>query len=103
MTGIIPECAAELFRLVDERRRDCKVTLVVTVLEIYNNTIRDLLCDKYNDKIEVLLSRASFFCIISIIGSRAQRHCSHPDGHTSHSHRHVECAAGSDEGNEGAL
>ena len=53
MTGVIPSCVSELFRIIDERV-DVKHTVTVSVVEIYNNTIRDLLGDKAaDDKHEV--------------------------------------------------
>ena len=53
MSGIIPDSASEIFRLVDDKRADYKILLTVSVLEIYNNNIRDLLSDKFDNNLEV--------------------------------------------------
>eukprot|EP00117_Sycon_ciliatum_P049856 scpid37116/ scgid5076/ Kinesin-like protein KIFC3 len=41
--GIIPRAAVEVFRLIGERSADCRVAVDVSVVEIYNNEIYDLL------------------------------------------------------------
>lgn len=53
MTGIVPACVTDIFRLVDERSGDAKHTVTVSVMEVYNNNIRDLLSDRPDDKHEI--------------------------------------------------
>lgn len=44
--GITPRAAQELFRLMEERQEEYTVQLSMSILEIYNNDIYDLMQDR---------------------------------------------------------
>lgn len=43
----------ELFNLVEERAEEWSYTIVVSVVEIYNETVRDLLSLNHTEKLEI--------------------------------------------------
>lgn len=52
--GVSPRAISELFRLVDEMKDDFTITLTLSMLEIYNETILDLLDSNPNkDKLDI--------------------------------------------------
>lgn len=53
MTGIIPAVVGEIFALKDAQRDMAMVTIEVSVMEVYNEAVRDLLSDKPWTKHEV--------------------------------------------------
>lgn len=59
--GIIPRSAKEMFRLISERENpDESYSLEMSVCEIYNNEVRDLLAGKNASRVSALLSCLGF-------------------------------------------
>jgi kinesin family protein C2/C3 len=58
--GVNSRALEELFRLINERGADFQISITASLLEIYNETIRDLLVPQTNQKLEV------YFLIIII-------------------------------------
>ncbi len=51
--GINQRALQELFTMVEERREDWHYSIIVSVVEIYNETVRDLLSLNHTEKLEV--------------------------------------------------
>ena len=51
--GINQRALLELFRITEERRDDWEYSVVVSVLEIYNEMVRDLLSLQHTEKLEI--------------------------------------------------
>lgn len=51
--GINQRALLELFDIIDERQLDWEYSVVVSVLEVYNETIRDLLAVNHTNKMDI--------------------------------------------------
>ncbi len=54
MTGVIPCAVEEIFRVREERSPEAAYNLFISVVEIYNNNIRDLLGENITSNLEVI-------------------------------------------------
>ena len=51
--GINQRALSELFNIINQRQLDWDYTVVVSVLEVYNESIRDLLAANHTEKMDV--------------------------------------------------
>jgi hypothetical protein len=57
----------DIFRLVDERKQDAQHAVTISVLEVYNNNIRDLLGCVTQEILSLLVSLSSLFVDFVIV------------------------------------
>lgn len=51
--GINQRALLELFNVIDQRQLDWDYTVIVSVMEVYNENIRDLLAANHTEKMDV--------------------------------------------------
>ena len=69
--GLAPRAAAELFRVLKEKEAQCNIKVTVTMFELYNDSLRDLLAKKSltSEKLRIKLAQHSESGMVEVDGA----------------------------------